>query len=682
MKKGFFYFSMFFCALFCTKSFSQLRSYSAPATGIGGTNNTVVGVSCGSNLVTGAGEAATGTGPGTAENNTFMGYFSGLATQVGDGNSFYGVMSGYGNTTGSYNTYLGQGSGYLNNQGNNNTFTGWEAGYRSKGSNNVYLGYRTGRGDYSVGSGSGNVFIGAGVGMSAFGDQSNLFLVDNQDTASPLIQGNFADKTLSFTVNLNANSKVEIFGQANKSGLKFNQLKSTTTTLAPSNGKVLTVDESGFVVLTTDLNATPGSNAWNLTGNSATTPETNFLGTIDDKNLVFKKNNKVAGLLSSSTTVFGAVAGDAQRKDSFSSLRNTYIGANAAYQFTTQAEDNTIVGAETASTSVSAGKRNTIIGSQAGHNSISTNGALGSLDNTYIGYKSGVDNYVGHHNTFIGTNSGVGNNGSYNTFVGSVTGTSTSSTIILADGAGNQRLYIDPNGNVGIGLGNNTAAQNKLEIKGPINNTSGLRFAVLKSNFIPTSTNTKFLTVDAAGDVVLENVAATNTDSSIYANDGHITSNRTVALDGNQLVFNTDLNGRVFIGNSGTAYPADFTATFPSILATNYKLLVSGGILTEKVKIAIKDAADWKDGVFANDYELMKLSDIESFVKDNKHLPGIESADELVKNGLDLSDMQAKQMGKIEELTLYVIEQNKTLERQNKEIEALKAQMKILIDRK
>ena len=78
----------------------------------------------------------------------------------------------------------------------------------------------------------------------------------------------------------------------------------------------------------------------------------------------------------------------------------------------------------------------------------------------------------------------------------------------------------------------------------------------------------------------------------------------------------------------------------------------------------------------------MPLNEVEMFIKENNHLPGIKSAKDLVKTGLDVSEMQSKQMEKIEELTLYVIEQNKKLEKQTNEIEELKAQVKLLLDRK
>nr|WP_294938449.1 hypothetical protein [uncultured Flavobacterium sp.] len=184
---------------------------------------------------------------------------------------------------------------------------------------------------------------------------------------------------------------------------------------------------------------------------------------------------------------------------------------------------------------------------------------------------------------------------------------------------------------------------------------------------------------------------ATGGDCSIYNCNGTIdTSNdvvqgvRVVTMGQNNLFFNTagsnfadgtTGSGRVYIGN---------TMNFPLLSTTpesKYRLLVEGGILTEKIKVALRSSVNWADYVFANDYKLMPLDEVETFVKENKHLPGVPSADNLVKEGLDLGEMQAKQMEKIEELTLYVIEQNKQIEKQGKEIEELKAQMKSLLNK-
>ena len=99
-----------------------------------------------------------------------------------------------------------------------------------------------------------------------------------------------------------------------------------------------------------------------------------------------------------------------------------------------------------------------------------------------------------------------------------------------------------------------------------------------------------------------------------------------------------------------------------------YALYVQYGILTEKVKVAMSGDPNWSDFVFNKDYKLRALSDIESYIKANNHLPEIPSASEVAKDGIDVAGMDAKLLQKIEELTLYVIQQQK-------EINKLKAQI-------
>lgn len=110
------------------------------------------------------------------------------------------------------------------------------------------------------------------------------------------------------------------------------------------------------------------------------------------------------------------------------------------------------------------------------------------------------------------------------------------------------------------------------------------------------------------------------------------------------------VNGSVLVGD-----PA--TLTMPS----GYKLYVQTGILTEKVKVAVAGSADWADYVFAKEYKLKTLDEVEKYILTNAHLPGVPSSEEAVKDGIDLGKMDAKLLEKIEELTLYMIEQNKKL---------------------
>ncbi len=91
----------------------------------------------------------------------------------------------------------------------------------------------------------------------------------------------------------------------------------------------------------------------------------------------------------------------------------------------------------------------------------------------------------------------------------------------------------------------------------------------------------------------------------------------------------------------------------------DYGLYVAKGILTEKVKVAVATSANWADYVFNKDYKLLSLGEVEKYVKKNKHLPGVPSADEVVKEGVDVVAMDAKLLQKIEELTLYMIEMKK-----------------------
>lgn len=95
-------------------------------------------------------------------------------------------------------------------------------------------------------------------------------------------------------------------------------------------------------------------------------------------------------------------------------------------------------------------------------------------------------------------------------------------------------------------------------------------------------------------------------------------------------------------------------------LPTDYKLVVGGKILAEEVRI--KQIKDWADFVFQPDYQLKPLPEVEGFIKTHRHLPDMPSAVEAEQQGIGLGDMQAKLLRKVEELTLHLIKQHKTIE--------------------
>jgi hypothetical protein len=119
--------------------------------------------------------------------------------------------------------------------------------------------------------------------------------------------------------------------------------------------------------------------------------------------------------------------------------------------------------------------------------------------------------------------------------------------------------------------------------------------------------------------------------------------------------------------------------------AETYRLSVKGKVRAEEVKVY----NTWADYVFAKNYDLKPLKEVENYITTNGHLPNVPSAKEITEKGLELGEMAKIQQEKIEELTLYLIQQNKEIEdqkqyliQQNKEMEELKTQVKLLLSKK
>jgi hypothetical protein len=104
----------------------------------------------------------------------------------------------------------------------------------------------------------------------------------------------------------------------------------------------------------------------------------------------------------------------------------------------------------------------------------------------------------------------------------------------------------------------------------------------------------------------------------------------------------------------------------------NSSLAVNGTLSAQKIKIT--QTCPWPDYVFNKQYQLPSLTQTEQYIKQYNHLPGVPSAEEVAKKGIDVADNQAVLLKKIEELTLYVIEQEKKLQQQSEEITELKKQ--------
>lgn len=102
-----------------------------------------------------------------------------------------------------------------------------------------------------------------------------------------------------------------------------------------------------------------------------------------------------------------------------------------------------------------------------------------------------------------------------------------------------------------------------------------------------------------------------------------------------------------------------------TVPVANYKLTVDGAIGARRVKV---QQGAWADYVFHPGYQLPSLQEVENFVNTQKHLEGIPSEKEVLEKGLDLGDFDQQLLKKVEELTLYIIQLNKNVERLNKQV--------------
>lgn len=104
-----------------------------------------------------------------------------------------------------------------------------------------------------------------------------------------------------------------------------------------------------------------------------------------------------------------------------------------------------------------------------------------------------------------------------------------------------------------------------------------------------------------------------------------------------------------------------------------YKFAVNGSAIATSMTVKVNSA--WPDYVFKKDYKLPTLTEVKDYIEINHHLPDMPSEKEVIANGLNLGEMNKILTQKVEELTLYLIEQNKEILKQNKEMLELKERL-------
>ncbi|SMP05155.1 hypothetical protein [Chryseobacterium profundimaris] len=165
---------------------------------------------------------------------------------------------------------------------------------------------------------------------------------------------------------------------------------------------------------------------------------------------------------------------------------------------------------------------------------------------------------------------------------------------------------------------------------------------------------------------------------SLYGNSGN---NYGFGIRGYQLQIHTDFIGSdVVFGYGSSSSDTSLTETMRikgngnvGIGTPNpgsYKLAVEGKIGAREVEVK---TGSWADFVFDKEYKLKSLKEVEHYIATHKHLPDVPSEATVKKDGINVAKMDAILLQKIEELTLYLIEQNKQIDSLKKEIETLKS---------
>jgi hypothetical protein len=210
-------------------------------------------------------------------------------------------------------------------------------------------------------------------------------------------------------------------------------------------------------------------------------------------------------------------------------------------------------------------------------------------------------------------------------------------------------------GNVGIGT---TGALDKLDISGTSGNPGRVVFGD-GGNYTPYM---KFYKWSGAGSSYLQTTIGNSLDGQGAISFQTGSGGAAIGSDAQTTRMIITQQGNVGVG----------TTTVPS----GYLFAVNGSAIATSMTVKLQ--ANWPDYVFKKDYILTPLSELKAYIDQNQHLPEIPSAEHIAKDGLNLGEMNRLLTKKVEELTLYLIEKDKTEKEQQSKLEALQNQINLL----
>jgi hypothetical protein len=456
---------------------------------IGSTDNTIVFKS--QNIISGRlGSGNTSYGQSALLNhltsnlfNSAFGNFALSSNASGQGNTAVGNISLRDNVSGNFNTAVGINTLVNNTSGSNNVAFGSNALISENNVNNTAIGSNSMTGNL----GSGNTALGfntlnalnVGNNNTAIGQNSD---VSNVSNATAIGSNAFAGASNSLVLG-------SING-VNGATSSVNVGIGTTTPLDRLHivGNIRMVDgnQASGRVLTSDANGTASwqnstISAWGLNGNATTNPAINFIGTTDNQDVIFRRNNIQSGLIGVTNTSFGSTT----LTSNTTGINNTAIG-RVSLNSNTTGSFNTAVGGFALSNSTN-GANNTAVGYQANLNNTSgqSNTSLGQLAllnttsgafNTAIGRQSLTNNITGSSNTVLGALSNVGADNLINaTAIGARAQVDNSNSVVIGSVFG----INGATGSVNVGIGTTSPARRLHVSNGSSGGISGFNTGIL-----------------------------------------------------------------------------------------------------------------------------------------------------------------------------------------------------------
>ncbi|MBQ4821715.1 tail fiber domain-containing protein [Aquimarina sp. MMG016] len=415
-----------------------------------GSNNAFIGYKAGE-VNTGSHNTFVGSLAGvnsTAGFNTFLGAYAGENNTTGDENTFVGLDAGYSNTMGSENVFLGSEAANKNINGARNVVLGAYAHSGSSaitGDNNVMLGNRSGYNN----AGNGNLFLGYHSGYNEL--SSNKLYIENSDSNSPLVYGEFDNDLLRINGTLDVNNAY--------------QFPLTDGAL----NQVLATDGAG-----------------NISWNTITTPSIIELTDADDDTKIQVEETADEDIIRFDIAGEERFRINGHRLEPVNNSFSTFLGVDAGVNIdNTEFTGNVGVGFQ-AAYELTTGTDNIAIGRASLYNNKTGNANVGigystlfkttGSNNVGVGDRALQKNTTGIQNVVIGSSaSSKSTTGSNNVIIGYHAGTSATNSIILNNG--------DRNIFIGNEAGSQETGSNKLYVESS-NSTSPLIYGEFDNDML------------------------------------------------------------------------------------------------------------------------------------------------------------------------------------------------------